>query len=91
MLHLCRLGRQAVFILLARTFRGLGTVRTAFNLHVDFLDDFTPLAGFEPRDLDKHWKQQRWWQGQLDSAVEKHWVANGPLRLRKLKALMAAR
>ena len=38
-------------------------------------------------NIDKHWKQQRWWQ--VDSA-EKHWVATAPL-LRKLKALLAAR
>ena len=80
--HLCRLGRYAVSILLARTFCGLGYLRTAFKLPMDFLADFTPLARFEPRDLV--WKQQRWWQGQLDSAVEKYCAANAPLRLRQL-------
>ena len=66
-------------------------MRTAFALPVDFLANFKPLAGFEPRDIDKHWKQQRWWKAQVDFDVEKHWVITAPLRLRKLKALMAAR
>ena len=63
-------------------------VRSAFNLPVDFLAGFQPLAGFDPRDVDKHWKQQRWWQSHIDTSAEKRWNANVPLRMRKLKDLM---
>ena len=66
-------------------------VRSAFNLPINFLADFQPLLGFEPRDVSKHWKQQRWWQAHIDSAIEKRWSMQAPLRLRKLKELMAAR
>ena len=66
-------------------------IRSAFNLHTNFLADFKPLTGFEPDDITKHWKQQRWWQAHIDSAVEKQWGSHAPLRMRKLKELMAAR
>ena len=39
----------------------------------------------------RRWKQQRWWQSCIDSAGEKKWISNAPLRMRKLKELMAAR
>ena len=63
----------------------------AADLPVNFLADFRPLDGFDPRNVDKHWKQQRWWQAHIDSALEKKWSTNAPLRMRKLKMLMAAR
>ena len=66
-------------------------MRSVFNLPVDFLAGFQPLAGFDPRDVDKHWKQQRWWQSHIDTAAEKCWSANISLRMRKLKDLKAAR
>ena len=34
-------------------------LRSAFNLPVNFLADVMPLTSFEPRDVDKHWKQSR--------------------------------
>ena len=66
-------------------------VRSAFDLPVNFLAEFAPLAAFDPRDINKHWKKQSWWQAQFDSAIEKHWIASASLRMRKLKALSAAR
>ena len=64
-------------------------LRPALNLPVNFLEEFKPLFSFDPHNVYKHWKQQRWWQSQVDSAVKK-WLATAPLRMRKLKEPMAA-
>ena len=44
-----------------------GNIRetSGYKLPVDLLTEFLPFTGFEPRDIDKHWKQQRWWTRQM--------------------------
>ena len=61
-------------------------LRPAFNLPVILLEEFK-----RSRNAEKHWKQKRWWQPQVDSAGDREEMAShSPVRLRKLKELMAA-